>query len=288
MKQNRNDHGAYVRKVQEGTQSFAQDVLGEIDRLQVLVATLEAERKTEAEKARETHEVLQSNEALRALAASLEAEMNRLHEQAISLRAENERHQKEQARLQVQLDSTRAESQRYSTRYTEIEQQSSNLANLYVASYRLHGTLDRQEVIDTIKEIIANLVGSEEAGLFELDREKQVLELVASFGIAPDTCPPVPLGSGLIGRAAKTGEIYVADTARPPAGPGLEGRLTACIPLTLDGRVTGAIAIFKLLPQKAGIEDLDREIFELLATHAATALYCTGLHAKLSAESVSR
>ncbi len=288
MKQNRNDHGAYVRKVQEGTQSFAQDVLGEIDRLQVLVATLEAERKTEAEKARETHEVLQSNEALRALAASLEAEMNRLHEQAISLRAENERHQKEQARLQVQLDSTRAESQRYSTRYTEIEQQSSNLANLYVASYRLHGTLDRQEVIDTIKEIIANLVGSEEAGLFELDREKQVLELVASFGIAPDTCPPVPLGSGLIGRAAKTGEIYVADPARPPAGPGLEGRLTACIPLTLDGRVTGAIAIFKLLPQKAGIEDLDREIFELLATHAATALYCTGLHAKLSAESVSR
>jgi len=288
MKQNRNDHGAYVRKVQEGTQSFAQDVLGEIDRLQVLVATLEAERKTEAEKARETHEVLQSNEALRALAASLEAEMNRLHEQAISLRAENERHQKEQARLQVQLDSTRAESQRYSARYTEIEQQSSNLANLYVASYRLHGTLDRQEVIDTIKEIIANLVGSEEAGLFELDPQKQVLELVASFGIAPDACPSVPLGSGLIGRAAKTGEIYVADPAQPPAGPGLEGRLTACIPLTLDGRVTGAIAIFKLLPQKAGIEDLDREIFELLATHAATALYCTGLHAKLAAESVSR
>jgi hypothetical protein len=288
MKQNRNDHGAYVRKVQEGTQSFAQDVLGEIERLQLLVATLEAERESEAEKARESLDVLKSNEALRALAASLEAEMNRLHEQAISLRAENERHQKEQARLQVQLDSTRAESQRYSTRYTEIEQQSSNLANLYVASYRLHGTLDRQEVIDTIKEIIANLVGSEEAGLFELDPGKQVLELVASFGIAPGACPPVPLGSGLIGRAATTGEIFVADPAEPPAGPGLEGRLTACIPLTLDGRVTGAIAIFKLLPQKAGIEDLDREIFELLATHAATALYCTGLHAKLAAEGVGR
>jgi molecular chaperone GrpE (heat shock protein) len=102
MKQNRNDHGAYVRKVQEGTQSFAQDVLGEIERLQMLVATLETERESEAEKARESHEVLQSNEALRALAASLEAELNRLHEQAISLRAENERHQKEQARLQVE------------------------------------------------------------------------------------------------------------------------------------------------------------------------------------------
>jgi hypothetical protein len=288
MKQNRNDHGAYVRKVQEGTQSFAQDVLGEIERLQILVATLEAERASEAEKARESHEVLRANEALRALAASLEAEMNRLHEQAIALRTENERHQKEQARLQVQLESTREESQRYSTRYTEIEQQSSNLANLYVASYRLHGTLDRQEVIDTIKEIIANLVGSEEAGLFELDPQRQALELVASFGIDPAECPPVSLGSGPIGRAAKTGEIFVADPAQPPVGPGLESRLTACIPLTLDGRVTGAIAIFKLLPQKAGIEDLDRELFELLATHAATALYCTGLHAKLTAEGVAR
>src|SRR5258706_1814981 len=288
MKQNRNDHGAYVRKVQEGTQSFAEDVLVEIERLQLGVPPVEAEREGEAERAGDGHVVLQSNEALRPLAASVEAEMNRLHEQAISLRAENERHQKEQARLQVQLDSTRAESQRYSTRYTEIEQQSSNLANLYVASYRLHGTLDRQEVIDTIKEIIANLVGSEEAGLFELDPRTRAVGLEAAFGFEPAACPPVPLGSGLIGRAAKTGEIYVADPARPPAGPGLEGRLTACIPLTLDGPVPGAIAIFKLLPQKAGIEDLDREIFELLATHAATALYCTGLHAKLSAESVSR
>ncbi|PYQ18464.1 MAG: hypothetical protein DMF79_14940 [Acidobacteria bacterium] len=224
MKQS--DHGAYVRKVQEGAQSFAHDLLGEIERLQVLVATLEAE--------------------------------------------------------------IRAETRAYSSRYAEIELQNSNLANLYVASYRLHGTLDRQEVIDTIKEIIANLVGSEEAGLFELDPGKQCLELVASFGISPEACSSVPLGSGLIGRAAQTGEIYVADPGRPPAGAGLEGRLTACIPLSLDGRVTGAIAIFRLLPQKAGIEDLDRELFGLLATHAATALYCTTLHQRLAVEGAGR
>lgn len=280
MKQS--DHGAYVRKVQEGAQSFAHDLLGEIERLQVLVATLEVERESLADKAQEMQQVSKVNEALRALAASLEAEMNRLHEQAISVRGENERYQKEQARLLAQLDGIRAETRAYSSRYAEIELQNSNLANLYVASYRLHGTLDRQEVIDTIKEIIANLVGSEEAGLFELDPGKQSLELVASFGISPEACSSVPLGSGLIGRAAQTGEIYVADPGRPPAGAGLEGRLTACIPLSLDGRVTGAIAIFRLLPQKAGIEDLDRELFGLLATHAATALYCTTLHERLA------
>jgi putative methionine-R-sulfoxide reductase with GAF domain len=284
MKQN--DHGAYVRKVQEGTHTFAQDLLGEIERLQVLVAALEAEKEGLAERSHDIHEVLKANEALRALAASLEAEMNRLHEQAISLRQENDRYQREQARLQTQLESIRAESQRYSSRYSEIEQQSSNLANLYVASYRLHGTVDRKEVVDTIQEIIANLVGSEEAGLFEVDREKGTLELVASFGLSPESCRSVVLGRGLIGRAAQTGEIYVADPIRPAVDTELESRLTACIPLTLDGRVTGAIAIFRLLPQKSGIEAVDRELFDLLATHAATALYCTSLHARLLAEGV--
>jgi hypothetical protein len=280
VKTSRNDPSAYVRKVQEGAHSFTQDLLAEIERLQVLVAALEAEKAGLAERSHDVQEVLKSNEALRALTASLEAEMNRLHEQAVSLRHENERHQREQALLNSQIESIRAESQRYSSRYTEIEQQNSNLANLYVASYRLHGTVDRQEVIDTIQEIIANLVGSEEAGLFELDPETRTLELVASFGLPSEACPFIPLGTGSIGRAAQTGEIFVAEAAPRVPSDDLEGRLTACVPLILDGQVTGAIAIFRLLPQKAGIESVDRELFDLLATHAATALYCTSLHAK--------
>jgi hypothetical protein len=44
--------------------------------------------------------------------------------------------------------------------------------------------------------------------------------------------------------------------------------------------VSGAIALFRLLPQKSGIEAVDRELFELLATHAATALHCARLHAR--------
>jgi hypothetical protein len=206
--------------------------------------------------------------------------MNRLHEQAIALRAENERHQKESARLKAQFEATRAESQRFSARYAEIEQQNSNLANLYVASYRLHGTLERREVIDALQEIIANLVGSEEAGLFEVDPESGRLDLVASFGLPPEWPRSIERGHGLIGRTAQSGEIYVADPANPQPGADADRNLTACVPLSLAGKVIGAIAVFRLLPQKSGIEDVDRELFDLLATHAATALYCSGLHAR--------
>jgi hypothetical protein len=283
MSQGRNDHGAYVRRVQEGTHSFAQSLLGEIERLHVLVASLEAEKETFADRAREIREALQANEALRALAASLEAEMNRLHEQAVTLRAQNERFEQEQARLTAQLETTREESRSYGARYAEIETQNSNLANMYVASYRLHGTLDRREVVDTLQEIIANLIGSEEAGLFELDDERKTLELVASFGLPRGAFRSLPLDAGRIGEAVRSGEIFVADT-----GVAEKDGLTACIPLKLDGKVNGAIAIFRLLPQKSGFEEVDRELFELLATHAATALYCTALHARLGTPQVAR
>jgi GAF domain-containing protein len=53
--------------------------------------------------------------------------------------------------------------------------------------------------------------------------------------------------------------------------------MTACVPLVVDGRVTGAVAIFRLLEHKRGLEDVDSELFSLLGTQAATALYCTRL-----------
>ena len=56
----------------------------------------------------------------------------------------------------------------------------------------------------------------------------------------------------------------------------------------LDGRPVGAIAIFRLLPQKAGFETVDYELFDLLATHGATALHCSGLQARLRGEGVAR
>jgi putative methionine-R-sulfoxide reductase with GAF domain len=257
MKDGRNDHGAYVRRVQEETQTFAQDVMGEVQRLRVLVATLERE-------------------------------MSRQQAQVASLRAEGARHQEEEAALKAQLEVIRAETEGYTSRYAEIELQNSNLANLYVASYRLHSTLDRTEVIAAIQEILANLIGSEEAALFELDPAKQTLELVAGFGVDPEPWRSVPVGTGLIGRAAVTGETFVAGEGGLVAADGAESRLTACVPLKLDGRVMGVIAIFSLLPQKSAIEELDHELFDVLATQAAFALYCTSLHARVALEVAHR
>ena len=43
--------------------------------------------------------------------------------------------------------------------------------------------------------------------------------------------------------------------------------------LGIDPGLTGAIAVFRLLGQKSGLEEIDLQLFDLLASHAATALY---------------
>lgn len=168
----------------------------------------------------------------------------------------------------------------FSARYVDVEQQNTNLANLYVATYQLHGTLDRDRVLGAIKEVIINLIGSEELGIWEITGDK--LTLLDSFGIDAAQWDRVSLDGhgGLIGLVAETGQRYVAGEV-DIIGGGSQESLSACIPLKLDDTVIGVIGIFRLLPQKEGFEPIDLELFELLGSHAATALYCTRATSRL-------
>lgn len=241
----------YVRKVQEDTRRYIQTLLSE-------------------------------NETLRTLLAKFESEKLRLEEQFLTLQQQLDSHRREQLRLQRQLAEIEADNQRFAKGYADIEQHNSNLANLYVASYRLHATLDREEVLGIVQEIIVNLVGSEEIGIFELEEERSVLRLVASYGIEETRYARIPVGSGTIGCVVETGKPYFRESGDD--GPDREDEPTACIALHVNGQITGAVAIFRLLPQKTGLESLDHELLDLLATHAATALYAAELHSRFMAE----
>jgi hypothetical protein len=181
-----------------------------------------------------------------------------------------------EVQLKILLRQVDDENQRRTEEFTQLQEQTNNLANLYVATYRLHGTLERRDVLESIREIVANLIGSEEMALFDVDWADQALLLIDSNGLDPARYQSVALNAGLIGAAVRTGKPLVVENQ--VRGPGEEA-LTAVIPLQLAGAVTGVIAIFRLLPQKSKFEDLDRELFDLLASHAAMALHCTQLHA---------
>ncbi|PTL76428.1 GAF domain-containing protein [Vitiosangium sp. GDMCC 1.1324] len=177
----------------------------------------------------------------------------------------------ENAALRIQVATLRAE-------LSDTEAQMTNLINLCVASHRLHETCDRRELFDVLREIINNIVGSEELGIFELDRARSALSLVYSMGIEPERFQCLSLGSGVIGHTALTGELFIAsDGARSPAA-GNETGLTACIPLRFCNRIWGVIAIFGMLPQKPALKDQDRELFALLEKQAGLVLATSETH----------
>lgn len=242
------DHGAYVRRVRADTQRYASELLLENERLRLSLVAAEQEGRRLAQEAR---------------SARLEADLLREREDG----------------LRAALERVEQESRGFGARFLEVEQENSNLANLYVASYRLHGSVERGEVLEVIQEILVNLVGCEELAVYELPQGAAALELLASNGIDAQKHARVPLGDGAVGRAAASGETFVAE-----GGCAGDGQPTACIPLKLGERVTGAIVLFRLLPQKPSLAPVDRELFDLLATHAATALYCSGLQARLGQE----
>ncbi|HET8774858.1 MAG TPA: diguanylate phosphodiesterase [Thermoanaerobaculia bacterium] len=170
-------------------------------------------------------------------------------------------------RLRARFDEVAGENQRFAEQYQYIEEQSSNLANLYVASYQLHTSVDRDAVLTAIQEIVINLIGSEQLAIYEHDGS--AFRLAAQFGLDDER-----LATRIAGTHAvqKLGEGHVFDADPQP--------LTASVPLRIGERVIGAILVFRLLEHKLSLEVVDHELFDLLAVHASTALYCASLHAQ--------
>jgi nitrate/nitrite-specific signal transduction histidine kinase len=175
--------------------------------------------------------------------------------------------------LEGKFQQVEAENKDFAQRYVEVEEQNESLANLYVASHRLHSTLDSAEVVECIKEILLNMIGSEDFGLYVIDDE--VGDLVRA-GYEGDTAGPadhqrLALGKGLEGVVAVSGEPYFGED---PSGKGT----CACVPLKIKDRVVGVISIYALLSHKKGLSPLDHKLLELLAGHAASALISSKLY----------
>ncbi|GAC1352789.1 MAG: GAF domain-containing protein [Polyangiales bacterium] len=197
----------------------------------------------------------------------------------LSILSEQLRRQREENDHLVEaLTAAQKKYEELRDQFAIVEQQSSTMASLYAAAHRLHEAKDRDDVLAAVQEIITNLIGSEQMGVFQLSPGGQALSLVDSMGIVKDRYLSIPLGTGVIGRAVASGETYVS--SRDDLQKADEGDVCVCIPLKSEDHVTGAIAIFRLLPQKLAVEPTDLELFEFLSTHVSHALECATMFSK--------
>jgi len=194
-------------------------------------------------------ELIESNEKLRFRVVELEAELAAARQKLTGFGA------------------AEAAARRYEARFAEIEHENHNLASLYVAAYQLHATLDVSAVLSTIVEILLNFVGARTFAIYVVDGERLVP--IAAQNLAADAVPRPALGDPGLGQVAASGN------AQYQPAPGV----VAAVPMRLGDSTVGAIAVFELLSHKPALDEVDYELFNLLAAHAATALEAARLAA---------
>ena len=233
-----------------------------------------------------TQELLKTNEQLRYRILQLEEENKSVKsatgmpsEQYRELAQQIEALKKEKEEIANRAREIESENKDFVQRYVEVEEENNNLANLYIASYQLHSTLDFKEVLQIILEIIINLIGAEEFGIFLLDEKTHELRIMASEGIDESHVPTVNLGTGVIGKVAQGGEPYFREGALDTTKSDWLNPIVA-IPIKIKEHVIGVIVVYKLLQQKKSFTPLDHELFTLLAGHAATSIFSSKLYSE--------
>jgi len=231
-----------------------------------------------------TDEFIQDYERLLDRLAAMETENANLRAQVAADRAVRDLVRKiemleaEKSDLLSRTHRAEAINNQFTTRVQEVESEFSNLANLYVASNQLHSSLSPRGVTRRIKEVLAQLVGAERYSMYFANQDATELVPIASEGVPGGELLPVPVAGSRLGDVLTKGEALVEEDVDPSRG-GLD-RPAAVIPLVVDERVVGVIAIFSTLSQKTRFNAVDFELFRLLGQHAAQALVSASLFAQ--------
>jgi K+-sensing histidine kinase KdpD len=159
------------------------------------------------------------------------------------------------------------ENERLRRHCAEVEEENNRLANLHAASCQLHAALGVSEVLQALIEIGINLIGAEVLAVYAYDAARNLLQPIAAEGRPLAEFPAATPDDAFIGRSLATGEPLVAGASSPPGAP------LVSVPFRVRERWIGALVIHRLLPQKSALTPLDTEVFSLLASQGALALF---------------
>ncbi len=214
-------------------------------------------------------ELMRDNEHLRVQNLLLEKQKNEAdhrfdHSQ---LGKENEQLKAELELLGKRLSETENKSQEFRRRYEDIEQYNTALSSVNIASNRLHSTLDFSEVVSVAREILWNLVAASSFAIFLRNEKTGELLLVGGEGIEGRfQSDRLDEPTGMIADTLAEGvSLFIDGEAK--------GDPLACIPLKIEGRGgVGLITVYEIAEHKERLSDLDKELFDLLASQTATAM----------------
>jgi len=145
-------------------------------------------------------------------------------------------------------------------------------AKVYAARMRLQSSVDQADTLEGIREIAANLMGFEELALFKIDRDKAALWLYWSFGIDPNKYIVWDLFKFPVLEEVIAGKtLFHGDNGEAKLLP-IKDPINALVPIFVDGQVVAVLVLFRVLPQKSGIDSADKELCQVISSCAGRAI----------------
>jgi hypothetical protein len=177
--------------------------------------------------------------------------------------------------LEQDLGHAQSEEKSMAERLTSAEERAARVTSLYVATYQLHASLDPADVRATIGEIASNLLGAERFALLLRGTSAGPCEVALEHGASDG--PSELFADGryvghdpMIDATLNDGVLRIAESAKAP--------VIAAVPLVVQDTIVGALVIFTLLRHRGSLAAHDRDLLDLLAAHAASALFIAQVH----------
>jgi hypothetical protein len=228
-----------------------------------------------------TEQLLRENEELRQQLARVQDDNARLLAQVASddaireLLTKIEHLEREKKQLLARSEALSTAKRADEDRYSEIERELNDLANLYVASFQLHASLSPRRVLRHVLDMLGQLVGAYSSIVYVVQGDKAVPVALENVN---ERVPPVQLGDGPIGEACLTGIASIPEKLTP----GSVADPMVIVPILVEGRPAGAISIISVLAQKQAWASVDQELFKLLGAHAGPAIVAANLFAAVA------
>jgi hypothetical protein len=130
-------------------------------------------------------------------------------------------------------------------------------------------TQRQTSAFDELAGMVKSLTGSDQLALFAIDQERGALWLLQSIGIEETSKILIPLTDSPL-QAVVSGITYISEPTGDGAASNLE--VTVFVPLQLNGKTSGVLAILGVDPRDLGIDSIEVDLFKTISEAGQQAL----------------
>lgn len=160
----------------------------------------------------------------------------------------------------------------------EIHRRAEELSALYEITRDLGAGQELPELLQSVAQRAAELLGATGAGIYLYDPEHRELEIAVRYGAAVKPGVRLRLDEGMAGRVAQTRQPLIVDDystwpGRAAIYDDIPFRAVVEVPMLYGGELVGVLVVHEIGDSTRTFSESDAQLLSLFASQAASAVY---------------